>query len=190
MMLPPHATVVLDANVLYPAPLRDFLLHLADLKLFKPKWTDIIQREWVRNLLKNRPDLTREKLAMTVRAMNLAFPDAAIKGYESVIDILTLPDIDDRHVLAAALKTGANGIITFNLKDFPDEYVNKLGVTAQHPDSFVYDLISMNKETSFQALENQAALLKNPPMTIDEVLQNLDKCGLARSTKALAHFKR
>ncbi len=88
--------VILDANVLYPAPLRDFLLRLAATNLYKPKWTDEIQQEWISNLLINRPALSESKLRKTVKAMNTAFPDASVKGYRSLIKDLTLPDKDDR----------------------------------------------------------------------------------------------
>ena len=80
--------VILDANVLYPAPLRDFLLRLAEQELYKPKWSARIQNEWIRNLLKNRPDLQRESLIRTQKAMNLAFPDANVSGYEDLIRTL------------------------------------------------------------------------------------------------------
>lgn len=78
-------TVILDACVLYPAPIRDILLNLADLEIYSPKWSEIIQDEWVRNLLKNRPDLTKTKLRRTVQAMNDAFPDAEIHSFEELI---------------------------------------------------------------------------------------------------------
>jgi len=88
---------LLDANVLYPAPLRDFLLRLAGADFYQPKWTDQMQEEWIRNLLINRTDLTRENLERTKAAMNAAFPDANVTGYEAIIDSLVLPDSDDRH---------------------------------------------------------------------------------------------
>lgn len=60
MMQAPGLVALLDACVLYPAPIRDLLLHLADANLYKPKWTDRIHEEWTRNLLLNRTDLTAE----------------------------------------------------------------------------------------------------------------------------------
>lgn len=86
---------VLDANVLYPAPIWDYLLRLASLELYKPKWTDEIQGEWLKNLLINRPDLRRENLVITQDAMNSAFPDANITNYEELINGLSLPDSED-----------------------------------------------------------------------------------------------
>ena len=104
-------SVILDANVLYPAPVRDLFLNLADLNAFSPRWSEIIQDEWVENLLKNRPDLSRNKLMRTVNLMNAAFPDAAVFDFEEIIDQVELPDSNDKHVLAAAIKSEANAIL-------------------------------------------------------------------------------
>src|ERR1700679_927627 len=95
---------ILDANVLYPAPVRDYLLHLASLQLYKPKWTIEIQEEWIRNLLEKRTDLKRANLVTAKNAMNSAFPDANIVNYEELISSLSLPDDNDRHILAAAIR--------------------------------------------------------------------------------------
>ena len=112
-------TAVYDACVLYPAPLRDFLMWLALSGRFRAKWSLEIHNEWKRNLLKNRPDLTAEQLNRTSELMDLALPDACVTGYEDLIEGLTLPDIDDRHVLAVAIRCNASVIVTFNQKDFP-----------------------------------------------------------------------
>lgn len=80
-----HFTVVYDACVLYPAPLRDFLVRLAVTGAFRARWTEAIHDEWVRNLLANRADLSREKLERTVALMNQAVPDCLVEGYELLI---------------------------------------------------------------------------------------------------------
>jgi len=77
-------TVVFDACVLYPAPLRDFLLRLAISGLFSAKWTKQIHDEWTRNLLESRPEL-RDKLPRTRQLMNSAVPDVLVTGYEPLI---------------------------------------------------------------------------------------------------------
>lgn len=105
----PGPTAILDANVLYPAPLRDLLMHLAVAGLFKAKWIDAIYDEWMRNLLAHRPDLSKPQLERTRELMNRAVPDALVSGYEPLVPALTLPDPDDRHVLAAAIRAGADG---------------------------------------------------------------------------------
>jgi predicted nucleic acid-binding protein len=117
--------VVYDACVLYPAPLRDLLLEPAISELFAAKWTEIIHDEWIRSLLRSRPEL-EERLRNTKRLMNEAVPDSLVENFEPLIDGLQLPDADDRHVLAAAIKCNAKIIVTSNLKDFPPEYLETL----------------------------------------------------------------
>ena len=137
-------TVIYDANVLYPAPLRSVLMFLAQTELFRARWTWAIHEEWIRNLLLKRPDLSREKLVVLRDLMNEAIPDSLVTGYEPAIEGLVLPDPDDRHVLAAALRANAEIIVTANLKDFPPEDLKPYHVIAQHPDDFIVDLIDLN----------------------------------------------
>lgn len=99
--------VIYDACVLYPAPLRDLLMRLALTDLYQAKWTKDIHREWMRNLLKNRPDLTEERLEQTRLKMDLHVRDCLVEGYEELIEGLSLPDSKDRHVLAAAIRANA-----------------------------------------------------------------------------------
>lgn len=108
-----------DACVLYPAPLRDLLMHLAVTDLFRARWTEAIHEEWIRNLLRDRPDLTRDKLERTRDLMNAHVRDCLVIGYESLIPALTLPDPEDRHVRAAAVRCGADVIVTFNPEALP-----------------------------------------------------------------------
>jgi hypothetical protein len=136
------ASAVYDACVLYPAPLRDLLMWLAVSDAVHPIWTEAIHEEWMRNVLADRPDLNRSQLERTKALMNLHVHDALVEGYESLIPGLALPDSDDRHVLAAAIHAHAGAIITFNLNDFPSEKLAPYGVQAQHPDSFVSQLLS------------------------------------------------
>jgi predicted nucleic acid-binding protein len=131
-------TVLLDACVLYPAPLRDFLIELAAAELFRAKWTDEIHEEWIRNLLLNRTDLNRSQLDRTKYLMNQAVADCLVRDYDDLIKGLTLPDDDDRHVLAAAIHSECDAIITFNLKDFPPDYLAKFNIELLHPDEFVH----------------------------------------------------
>ncbi|RXK83299.1 PIN domain-containing protein [Filimonas effusa] len=176
---------VLDANVLYPAPVRDLLLSLADARLFQPKWSKIIQKEWVNNLLKNRPDLVRENIVQTVQAMNIAFPDAEVTRFAEIISDLQLPDPDDRHVLAAAIKAEATHIVTANTKDFPSKYVAAYNLQITHPDYFARDLILIDFDVACLAFEKMIARLRKPPLNRNDVLAILDKCGMTSSVKLL-----
>lgn len=185
MMKPAELAAVLDANVLYPAPIRDILLNLADIKLYRPKWSAQIQDEWGRNLLKNRPDIATRSIESAQSAMDSAFPDANVTAYELLIDDLELPDIDDRHVLAAAIKSGAKIIVTNNLKDFPSKRLKQYHIEAQTPDKFITDLAAIDDFRVLQAFEAQVKRLKNPLQSADQVLAALEKNGLKRTVKIL-----
>lgn len=128
--------VVLDACVLYPAQLRDFFLSLAAADLFRPKWSDAIHEEWISALLANRHDLTRNHLEAIRDLMNQYFLDSEVRGFETLVPTLTLPDPNDRHVLAAAIHSHADAIITVNLKDFPPAVLAPYGILAVAPDDF------------------------------------------------------
>ncbi|HBC40774.1 MAG TPA: hypothetical protein DCZ88_02425 [Pseudanabaena sp.] len=123
-------TVIYDACVLYPNYLRDILIQLAITDLFRAKWTNLIHEEWIRNLIDNRPDLPREKLNQVKDLMNSQVRDSLITDFEQLIPSLTLPDPNDRHILAAAIVAEVDVIVTFNLKDFPDLYLSQYGIAA------------------------------------------------------------
>ena len=106
---------VYDACVLYPAGLRSLMMWLAVHGLIRPKWSEQIHEEWMRNVLKDRPDLTPAQLERTRRLMDEHGGDCLVTGYEQHIASLTLPDMDDRHVVAAGIEAGADAIITWNL---------------------------------------------------------------------------
>lgn len=107
--------VIYDSCVLYPAPLRDLLIRLALTDLYQAKWSADIHKEWITSLLRNRPDLTLERLEKTREKMDLHIRDCIVIAYESLIEGLVLPDPNDRHVLAAAIRAHAQTIVTFNL---------------------------------------------------------------------------
>ncbi|MBB2484842.1 PIN domain-containing protein [Mitsuaria sp. WAJ17] len=182
-------TAVFDACVLYPAPLRDFLMWLALSGRFRARWTDLIHDEWVRNLLKNRPELDPANLQRTVERMNAAVPDALVTGHEALIDGLTLPDPDDRHVLAAAIRCGASVIVTFNERDFPEDRLAPFGIEVQHPDEFIDNLFDLDQAAVVAAAQKQRHTLKNPPIDADRYLEILQKQGLIRTVKNLAGFR-
>lgn len=185
MIYSPRFIAVLDACVLYPVPIRDLLLSLASAGLYKPKWSALIQDEWSRNLLANRPDLKAPQLQRTAAMMNLAFPDANVEGYEVFIPTLRLPDPDDRHVLAAVLRSQADVVVTTNLKDFPVPYLRTFDIEVQHPDEFIGNLIDLNPAKALEAFRQQVARLKNPPITAKQVLGNLRKSSLPATAARL-----
>lgn len=180
---------ILDACVIYPAPVRDILLSFAGEGLFQPKWTWEIQEEWIRNLLINRPDLSRIQLEALVQPMNRAFPDANVLDYEDQIELIELPDKDDRHVVAASLISESGLIITFNLKDFPPTRLRRFGVEALHPDDFLVELFNIDGHKGYQAYLKQLKRLKNPPIESDELLRILTKAGLPKTATILGNVR-
>jgi hypothetical protein len=177
--------VVYDACVLYPAPLRDLLLRLAAKGLVRARWTDQILDECFRNVLINRPDLDEASLARTRALMNRAVPDGLVTGFESLIPSLDLPDVDDRHVLAAAIRAGAQVIVTANLDDFPAAKLAPHTVEAQHPDDFVLQQIDLAAGVVCTVVAEQASSLRNPPRTVTDILDALRVNGLAQSVARL-----
>jgi predicted nucleic acid-binding protein len=177
--------VVYDACVLYPAPLRDFLLRLARTGIVQARWSEEILDECFEAILRERPDLKAPALERTRQLMQDAIPDCMVSGYQDLVDGLTLPDPDDRHVLAAAIRSGAQTIVTFNIKDFPQEALDGFGVEARHPDDFVMDQIGLAPGLVVGALLEQVAALTNPPMTREQVLDRLRDCGLVQSVAKL-----
>jgi predicted nucleic acid-binding protein len=105
--------VVYDANVLYPSALRDFLIRVAIEDLVHARWSDRILDEVFRNIAINRPDLDPQRLQRTRQRMCAAVLDSLVSGFEDLEPAIVLPDPDDRHVVAAAIRTGAGLIVTF-----------------------------------------------------------------------------
>jgi len=165
--------VLYDACILYPAPLRDLLMYLALSDLYQAKWSARIHEEWIRNLLASRPDLSPEKLERTRQLMDTHVRDALVEGYEDLIESLELPDPDDRHVLAAAIKGKADFILTFNLKDFPETALSPYNIEAQHPDVFLTSFID---------------LATNEVKNVADYLETIEKQGLSLFTERLREF--
>lgn len=175
---------LLDANVLYPARLRDLLIRLDLAGLYQARWSQRILDECFRNLIGDRPDLSPERLARTRRFMTAALPAAMVTGYEDSIEDHDLPDPDDRHVLAAAIATKATLLVTSNLDDFPAAKIPK-GLKVVSPDEFVLALTNDDLDVVVEVVEIQATELTNPPMTPSEILDGLDAIGLTASVPVL-----
>lgn len=176
---------VFDACVLYPASVRDLLLRLAFTDLFRARWTDRIHDEWIRGVLKQRQDLSKTQLERTRDLMNQAVPDCLVTAFESLIDGLRLPDPDDRHVLAAAIRCQAGVIVSYNLKHFPEAALAPYGIEAQHPDEFVSHLFDLDPGAVCAAVRDQRESLKNPPFSVEELLNEFLARGLAETVAQL-----
>lgn len=182
-------TVIYDACVLYPAPLRDLLMWLGLSGQFRARWSNDIHDEWKRNLLSNRPDLNQEQVDRTSAMMDRAIADAVVEGYEPLIEGLQLPDVDDRHVLAAAIRCGASVIVTFNQRDFPTHALAPYGIEAQHPDEVIENLFDLDAASVLTAVRKQRATLVKPAVDVDKFLETLLRQGLVQTIKALSLYR-
>jgi predicted nucleic acid-binding protein len=176
---------VLDASVLYPAPLRDLFMHLAVLDVFQARWTEQIHDEWTRNVVKNRKDITSAQLERTRILMNSHVREGLVERFEHLIQGLTLPDPDDRHVLAAAIAARADCIVTANLKHFPPKMLEPYGVTAIGSDDFLIRLFERDQDGFIQAVRAQRNKLRRPPITGSGLLSVLERQGLKRLVSEL-----
>jgi len=184
-----HPVVVYDACALYPALLRDFLMQLGLAQCLSPKWSRRIQDEWKRSLLRNQPVLSSARLDRTTNLMEEAIPEALVEPDEAVIASLQLPDPDDRHVLATAIRGGASLIMTFNERDFPDEVLGRLGIVAQHPDRIIVKLLQANPDCIVFSARQQRAKMFRPVMDKDEYLAALRRQGLVQTSLLLANYR-
>jgi predicted nucleic acid-binding protein len=167
-MIPAPFIVVVDANVLFPLTLRDTLLRAAAAGFYQLRWSAEILDEMERNLI-STGTITADKASRLRATMVKYFPEAEVTGYEPLIPAMP-NDTKDRHVAAAAVKTGAQVVVTANLKDFillPD------GLEAQSPDEFLCNLFDLDADGFVEMLREQAADLVKPPVTFDELLDRL-----------------
>ena len=181
-------TALYDSCVLYSAPLRDLLMELALTDLFRAKWSSMIHDEWMRSVLKDRPDISPDTLRRTCELMDMHVRDCLVENFEDLIPSLDLPDTGDRHVLAAAIRGRADVIVTYNLKDFPDKDLHKYGIQAQHPDEFLTHLLDLSAGTVIAAARAHRRRLTNPPKTAVQYLEVLERQALNQFVAGLRAF--
>jgi predicted nucleic acid-binding protein len=166
-------SVVLDTCVLYPAYLRDTLLRLAAAELYRPLWSTAILDELVTNLRGKAGDDRAQRVRTN---MSTSFPDAHVAGYDALIPSMT-NDPKDRHVLAAAVRSTASAIVTFNLGDFPPEAVDPYDIEVLHPDAFLLNQLDLAPGAALQVLRRQVAGYREPTMDLFALAGALERCG-------------
>lgn len=180
--------VLFDACVLYQAPVRDLVIELGLADLYRAKWTERIHDEWIGNLIRNRSDIPKDKLERTRQLINESIEDCLVIGYENLVHNLRLPDPDDCHVLAAAIKARAQIIVTNNIKDFPRDYLDSYGVEAQRPDTFFLNQSDLQQSAFLAAVKRIRLSLKRPPKTPKEYLDILRRSELAKTAEFLEDY--
>jgi predicted nucleic acid-binding protein len=149
--------VVLDACVLVPASLRDTLLRCAERRMYLPRWSNEILDEPRRTLLE-KLGRSPEQVDHLLAELNRHFSDARVEAFETLVALMT-NDPGDRHVIAAAVKCGAEAIVTFNLRHFPDAALDTWNIEAQHPDEFLVHLYHLNPDLMVNILHEQSAFI-------------------------------
>jgi predicted nucleic acid-binding protein len=168
---PRRRAVVIDTNALYAMPLADTLLRAADRDLYDFLWTADITRELRETML--RQGFPRDAVDRRVTAMQRAFRNTEVTGYEEQIPQLQLPDPDDRHVLAAAIHAEAEVVVTANVKDFPSDILAGFALSALTPDDFLTDLTRAFPQQLLEIVQEQAAAMRQPPMTFETLTKKL-----------------
>jgi predicted nucleic acid-binding protein len=180
-------TVVYDTCVLHDSLLRDLLIRVATKRALslRAHWSHQILDEMVRSILERRPDIDPQRLARTRQLMCDAIPDCLITGYETLVEGIELPDPDDRHVVAAAIKAGANVIVTYNLRHFPAAALQPFNIEAQHPDEFLVSLLDLDIATVRETFVELVADLRKSQWTSAEAAARLRDRGLIRAAQRL-----
>jgi PIN domain len=177
------AIAVLDACVLYPFHLRNIVVQAAVDRLVEARWTDEIHDEWMRSLAARTPTIPMDRLQITRRLMNDALPTATVSDYAGHIPSVTLPDPEDRHVVAAAIAAGAALILTWNLRDFPMKELKKFNLHRETPDAFLTGLYHGIPELTIASLANARCNLSRSRVSAGDFVEILNRCKLTRLAK-------
>lgn len=183
--------VLYDACVLYPFGLRDILIELAmpHYGLFQAKWSERIESEWINNLIGNRTDIDPAQPRQVANLMRIAVPDCLVTNYEKLEAGLVLPDQNDRHVLAAAIRCKAQAIVTNNLKHFPSDVLREFDIEPIHPDVFLINQFDLSSPRVLDAVKNIRSRLNRPPLAVAEYLELLAVNGLTAFSQRLRDFE-
>ncbi|MCB9958656.1 MAG: PIN domain-containing protein [Rhodospirillaceae bacterium] len=155
--------VLVDANILFAAPMRNLLIACTLAGLVRPRWSDTIQEEWTRARHRQEPRLKEERLALLRALVDHTVPDARVDGFEGRIGELRLRDRNDRHVLAAAIEAGCPVIATRNRKDFRLHDLAPYGIRAADPDEVLGPAAADAPEALAWAAGLHRAALGHPP---------------------------
>lgn len=176
-------TVVLDTNVLIPYYLRDLLLWMAWADMFTPKWSPHIIEEW-KKYYRDKGESEKE-IDEKINPVINHFGFAMVDDYEKIIDVIELPDPNDRHVVAVGIRTNANQIVTCNLKDFPNDYLLQFGLGVKGPDEFLVDTIDLDPSKAVETFQTMVNGYKNPKLDEFGVLEIYRKNNLTQTADFL-----
>lgn len=169
-----------------PIALADTLLRPAEADLYRPVWSERVLDEMVDAVESVHPNLAPGAARRMADVIRSSFEDASVAGWRDLASGLTLPDPDDRHVVAAALRGRADIIVTSNLRDFPVEVLEPMGLEVQHPDEFLLNQLDLEPDLSIATLHRQAAAARRPVIMTRVLLDHLGRCGVPGFAAAAA----
>lgn len=170
--------VFLDTCVRYPATLCDTLLRIAERGVYRPPWSEGVLGELTRNLAKI-PTVGDLGAIRRIDFMRGAFEDAMLTGYDELAPGLTC-DRKDAHVLAAAIVSECQVIVTFNTKDFPPESVATHDLEVVHPDDFLLDQLDLYPSIVLNVLKSQSESSTRPSLTLPGLITSPGHGGLPK----------
>jgi predicted nucleic acid-binding protein len=182
------SVAIFDACILYPFHLRNIVVQAAVDRLVEARWTDAIHEEWIRNLAANAPAIPIGRLQVTRRLMDDALPTAMVTGYEKHIPEVTLPDPDDRHVVAAAIVAQASLLLTWNLRDFPERDLKGFSVRAMTPDEFFSGLFEKAPDLVIGSLANARRNLTTSRVGASDFIAILNGQNLVQLAKRVEKY--
>ncbi|WP_209623381.1 PIN domain-containing protein [Saccharothrix coeruleofusca] len=166
--------VFFDACVLFKPYLCDTVLSIAECGIYRPLWSGDVLTELERNLRKR--GVSEEQVARRLDRMSHHFPDAEVLGYEGLVDAMSNHP-KDRHVLAAAVRGGAEVLVTENLKDFPKAALDPYDIIAMHQDDFLQDQLDLAPGAVLAALRRQTSRYRKYPRSVEDLLDVLGNAG-------------
>lgn len=185
-------TAFIDACTLARVLPRNLLLSLAEADFFRIRWSNVILAETenaIRGMLEKRgaaPDVASAKAAHQIHQMRAAFEDAEVLDFENFKPIAHgLPDPNDVHVVAAAIKTQAAAIVTDNLKDFPAHILAALNIEVRSSDDFIADTIALDTGRAVSTIRRLRERLKRPEMPPEAFLLSLEAADLMATADSL-----
>lgn len=183
-------TAFIDSCTLAGTLKRNLLLTLAEAEFFRVRWSSKVMDETevaIGRILaaKLAPDAL-ERASRARRVMEEAFEDARVEDYDEFLSVCAgLPDPDDAHVLAAALKTQAATIVTENLSDFPATHLDRLNIEARSADAFIADTIALDPGRAVAAIRRMRERFKTPSKTPEDLLLDMEADGLTETVDIL-----
>ena len=183
-------TAVVDACSLVGTLRRNLLLTLAEAEFFRIRWSGVILDETEKAIAailhKKQMEDYQQRAKRAREYMETAFEEAMVSEFDRFIPVIHLPDAKDRHVVAAALKAQAATIVTENLKDFPDDELQRFNLETRSADQFIADTIALSPETAVAAIKKMRERLNRPHKSADDLLRDMDAEGLIETVNLLS----